>query len=52
MDFAAVVAADRVDVTVTCRVQVADLTVVLPLPGTVPLQAQASEVLDRFRETS
>jgi Flp pilus assembly protein TadG len=52
MDFAAVVAAGRVDVTVTCQVQVADLTVVLPLPGSVPLQAQASEVLDRFRETS
>jgi Flp pilus assembly protein TadG len=52
MDFAAVVAGGQVDVTVTCQVQVADLAVVLPLPGSVPLQGRASEVLDRFREGS
>ncbi len=48
--FAAEVGVEEVTVTVACQVALADLTTVLPLPGTVTLTASATEVIDTWRE--
>ena len=49
-DFDAAIGPDEVTVTIACQVQVADLTTVLPVPGSVTLTGTATEVLDTFRE--
>jgi Flp pilus assembly protein TadG len=48
--FAAEVGVEEVTVTVACAVALADLTTVLPLPGTVTLTASATEVIDIWSE--
>ncbi len=49
-DFAAAIGPDDAPVTIDCHVQVADLTTLVPVPGSVTLTGAATEVLDTFRE--
>jgi Flp pilus assembly protein TadG len=51
MTFTPTVTDTDVTVSITCTVDVSELTL-LPVPGTRTIQATASEVRDRFRETS
>jgi Flp pilus assembly protein TadG len=47
--FVAVIEADKVTVTVSCVANLEDAAI-LPLPGSMTLEASATEVLDKYRE--
>ena len=47
--FVPVIEADKVTVTVSCVANLEDAAI-LPLPGSMTLEASATEILDRYRE--
>lgn len=49
LDFESTVDADAVEVTLRCRVDL-EAASLLPVPGSMTVEASASEVVDRFRE--
>lgn len=51
MSFTAAVGAHQIDVTVACRTDLQDASL-LPLPGTMTISASASEVRDVHREAA
>jgi hypothetical protein len=51
MGFEPDISADRVEVTITCQVDLSEATL-LSVPGTMTVSATADEVIDRYREAA
>ena len=49
--FVPVIEADKVSVTVSCVASLQDAAI-LPLPGSMTLEASATEILDKYREAT
>lgn len=50
MGFSPQISADRVEVTITCAVDLSEATL-LSVPGSMTVSATADEVIDRYRES-